>query len=143
MVHWITIEGGGYDKQEGMCCRDQVEVSDTFLVDLPDQNTILYFRSTSLEDNPLAFQLMNLQALHPRGGRTSGERAFSQFLSAAPPSCTQLWKSCIPSHLYEARLVEASRDEEGQWRLAVQQANVLGVQVYKSGKIFEECHEVS
>ena len=133
LVHWITVEDGGYDKEVGLCCRDQLEVNDTFLVDLPDQNTVLYFRTTSLESNPFAFQLINLQALYPRGGRTTGEQAFAQFLRSAPPSCMQLLKACSPDHLSEARLVKASRDEEGNWRLAVQQADVLGVQVYKAG----------
>jgi hypothetical protein len=133
LVHWITIESGGYDKQEGYCCRDQVDVFDTCLIDLPEHNSVLYFRSTSLDKNPFAFQLINLQALTPRGGRTSGEQAFSQYLATAHPSSMAALKAHPPVHLYEARLVEASKDDQGEWRLAVQRANTVGVDVYKAG----------
>ena len=62
IVHWITL---GPDDGSHL----------SHIVDMPELNSVLYFRGQA--------QVYNLQALQPRGGRTSAKDAFRSFLGTA------------------------------------------------------------
>jgi hypothetical protein len=76
VVHWLAI-----DDETDMLCG--------FFVDNPDYNSALYL----LRDPTLGFVVINLQALTPRGGKTSVTQFFQKLGDKLVPQSTSLMLS--------------------------------------------------
>ena len=132
IVHFITLDPSEDVRFFTLDPPDsEFRITSSLLVDMPELNAVIYFRGFEKE-----FSIINLQALAPRGGRTDvddlslpivikagdlHDRTFSYFLEHA----TRLYSNVAS--------IATSKDDSGQWRLAVSHLNRCGVSVYKAG----------
>ena len=122
VVHFITLEQPSGQHQTTTC----------HLIDMPELNAVLYFRAYA----PKSFWILNLQALTPRGGRTDATELSLPLMLTSGVLCGRTYTYFLgnASQLYSnVASIAASKNDSGQWRLALSYRDRRGVSIYKAG----------
>ena len=121
VVHFITLDQP-YWKNKITTCH---------LIDMPELNAVIYFRGFHK-----MFSIVNLQGLAPRGGRTDFDKLSLPIVLRAGDLYDGTYSYFVEnaSLLYSnVACIVTSKDDNGQWRLALSHIDRRGVSIYKAG----------
>ena len=131
VVHFITLEQPAW----------QHAITTCHLIDMPDLDAVIYFRGFEK-----MFWISNLQNFSPRGGRTD----FDELTLPIDLSPRDLYDRTYSYFLENASLlysnvasIATSKDDSGQWRLAISHIDRRGVSIFKAGTQRHESLEFS
>ena len=125
VVHFITLDQP--DRPER-----RIRSTSPLVVDMPDLNAVIYFQAFEKE-----FSILNLQSLAPRGGRTDVDDLTLPIALKAGDLCGRTYAYFLENatRLYSnVASIATSKDDSGQWRLALSHVKRCGVSIYKAGK---------
>ncbi len=124
VVHFITLGSNEFSGVDG--------TTTYHVIDMPELNAVLYFRAYA----PKSFWILNLQALTPRGGCTDAYELSLPLALTAADLCGRTYSYFLEnaSQLYSnVASIAASKNDSGQWRLALSYRDRRGVSIYKAG----------
>ena len=133
VVHFITLGSNEFSGVDG--------TTTYHVIDMPELNAVLYFRGLAKPPTfwgpvPAIFWILNLQALTPRGGCTDAYELSLPLALTAADLCGRTYSYFLEnaSQLYSnVASIAASKNDSGQWRLALSYRDRRGVSIYKAG----------